>query len=107
MDDRRESSALACLVAAVFAVLPWPVWAQGLGQPIPGEEPGARSPAAAAGGRLATPAAATEASGPFPGTVPPVPIEESLDPSLYICGRGDVFELNFWGRQNFRNRVTV
>src|SRR5262249_55498479 len=46
----------------------------------------------------------TEASGPerHPAAVParPVPLEQPLDPDKYICGRGDVFELNFWGRQN-------
>ena len=34
-------------------------------------------------------------------------LEEPLDPEKYICGRGDVFDLNFWGQQNFRFRVTV
>src|SRR6266446_6942121 len=42
-----------------------------------------------------------------PGGVPPLPLEEPLDPDKYICGRGDVFELNFWGRQNFKLRVMV
>src|SRR5262249_39610595 len=35
------------------------------------------------------------------------PLEEPLDPGKYVCGRGDTFELNFWGQQNFRLRVTV
>src|SRR2546421_10580029 len=42
-----------------------------------------------------------------PSAVPTLPLEEPLDPDKYICGRGDVFELNFWGRQNFKLRVTV
>src|SRR6266446_9494425 len=42
-----------------------------------------------------------------PTVVPTLPLEEPLDPDKYICGRGDVFELNFWGRQNFKLRVTV
>src|SRR6266446_1239435 len=42
-----------------------------------------------------------------PNVAPIVPLEEPLDPNKYICGRGDVFELNFWGRQNFKLRVTV
>jgi len=42
-----------------------------------------------------------------PGAVPTLPLEEPLDPDKYICGRGDVFELNFWGRQNFKLRMTV
>lgn len=39
--------------------------------------------------------------------VPGIPLEEPLDPNTYICGRGDTFELNFWGIQNFRLRVSV
>src|SRR5438132_937383 len=42
-----------------------------------------------------------------PSPVSTLPLEEPLDPDKYICGRGDVFELNFWGRQNFKLRVTV
>lgn len=42
-----------------------------------------------------------------PYVVPILPLEEPLDPDKYICGRGDLFELNFWGRQNFKLRVTV
>src|SRR5207302_5870641 len=42
-----------------------------------------------------------------PGGVPTLPLEEPGDPDKYICGRGDVFELNFWGRQNFKLRMTV
>src|SRR5437879_2840858 len=33
---------------------------------------------------------------------PSLPLEQPLDPDKYICGRGDLFELNFWGRQNFK-----
>src|SRR5258708_31142518 len=42
-----------------------------------------------------------------PSAVSTLPLEEPIDPDKYICGRGDVFELNFWGRQNFKLRVTV
>jgi polysaccharide export outer membrane protein len=42
-----------------------------------------------------------------PQTTPTFPLEEPLDPDKYICGRGDVFELNFWGAQNFRLRVAI
>ena len=38
---------------------------------------------------------------------PPTPIDEPLDPDRYVCGPGDVLELNFWGVQNFRQRVTI
>jgi protein involved in polysaccharide export with SLBB domain len=42
-----------------------------------------------------------------PSTVSTLPLEEPLDPDQYICGRGDILELNFWGRQNFKLRMTV
>lgn len=42
-----------------------------------------------------------------PQLTPTFPLEEPLDPKKYICGRGDTFELNFWGQQNFRLRATV
>ena len=35
------------------------------------------------------------------------PLDEPLDPDRYVCGPGDVLELNFWGIQNFKLRVTV
>lgn len=38
---------------------------------------------------------------------PVIPVEEPLDPEQYICGRGDTFDLNFWGQQNFKLRITV
>lgn len=38
---------------------------------------------------------------------PPISIEHPIDPDAYICGPGDVFELNFWGQQNFRLRIAV
>jgi len=39
--------------------------------------------------------------------VPPPPTDEPLDPDKYVCGNGDILELNFWGVQNFRLRVTI
>jgi len=39
---------------------------------------------------------------------PPVPaLDETVDPDQYVCGPGDVIELNFWGVQNFRLSVSV
>ena len=29
-----------------------------------------------------------------------LPLEAPIDPQTYICGAGDQFQLNFWGRQN-------
>ena len=36
-----------------------------------------------------------------------VALEGPLDPDRYLCGPGDVFELNFWGAQNFKVRATA
>jgi protein involved in polysaccharide export with SLBB domain len=38
---------------------------------------------------------------------PPVSLEQPIDPDKYVCGPGDVFELNFWGPQNFRVRMSA
>lgn len=37
----------------------------------------------------------------------PISLEKPIDPALYLCGPGDVFELNFWGRQNFRLQIAA
>lgn len=37
----------------------------------------------------------------------PLALEAPVDPDTYICGPGDVFELNFWGQQNFRLRIAA
>ncbi len=34
-------------------------------------------------------------------------VDEVVDPATYVCGPGDVLELNFWGVQNFRLRAVV
>lgn len=36
-----------------------------------------------------------------------IPLEAPIDPSAYVCGPGDGFELHFWGRQNFLLRLGV
>lgn len=36
-----------------------------------------------------------------------IALEAPLDPTRYVCGPGDGFELNFWGQQNFQLRVSV
>jgi polysaccharide export outer membrane protein len=36
-----------------------------------------------------------------------IPLETPIDPSAYVCGPGDGFELNFWGKQNFQLRLGV
>src|SRR5215208_7168103 len=38
---------------------------------------------------------------------PPVALEQPIDPNNYVCGPGDMFELNFWGQQNFRLRIAA
>jgi len=37
----------------------------------------------------------------------PISLEQPIDPDHYICGPGDVFELDFWGQQNFRMPITA
>jgi protein involved in polysaccharide export with SLBB domain len=34
-------------------------------------------------------------------------VDAPIDPEQYVCGPGDVFELDFWGAQNFKLRVAV
>jgi polysaccharide biosynthesis/export protein len=34
-------------------------------------------------------------------------LDETIDPDRYVCGPGDILELNFWGVQNFKLRVTI
>lgn len=36
-----------------------------------------------------------------------VAVEEPVNPDAYACGTGDVFELEFWGQQNFRLKLAV
>lgn len=91
------------------------LWTNGtaLAQGLPG--PGASGqPPAAVAPTLTVPAAPSDTEvvrgeRPVitPSLVPVIPMEEPLDPDKYVCGRGDVFELNFWGVQNFRLRVTI
>jgi protein involved in polysaccharide export with SLBB domain len=38
---------------------------------------------------------------------PPVSLEQPIDPDTYVCGAGDALELNFWGQQNLRLKLTV
>src|ERR1700689_3642152 len=41
-------------------------------------------------------------------TAPPlISLEQPIDPDAYICGPGDVFELVFWGQQNFRLKIAA
>jgi protein involved in polysaccharide export with SLBB domain len=42
-----------------------------------------------------------------PGAPAAPVIDETIDPDRYVCGPGDVLELNFWGVQNFKLRVTI
>ncbi|MEO6772809.1 MAG: SLBB domain-containing protein [Kofleriaceae bacterium] len=46
-------------------------------------------------------------AGTAPIVAPPVALEQPLDPDSYVCGAGDVLELNFWGQQNLRLKLTV
>lgn len=52
--------------------------------------------------------AATAAPAPlFAPVPPPLSIEYAIDPETYVCGPSDVFELAFWGSQNFQLKVTT
>ena len=83
-----------------------------LAQALP--QPGGLSVPSSGAPPLASPMAPTEPevvraerpvlTAPVPGAPP---IDELLDPDKYVCGPGDVLELNFWGMQNFKLRVTV
>src|SRR5450755_4279706 len=43
-----------------------------------------------------------------PQALPPViSLEQPIDPDHYVCGAGDVLELNFWGQQNLRLKLTI
>jgi protein involved in polysaccharide export with SLBB domain len=51
---------------------------------------------------------------PAPGAPPAAlsspalpPVDAPVEPDAYVCGPGDVLDLNFWGLQNFRHRTTV
>lgn len=50
---------------------------------------------------------ASRAELPVLGPAGTSPVDEPLDPDKYVCGSGDVLELNFWGVQNFKLRVIV
>ncbi|HEY3354188.1 MAG TPA: SLBB domain-containing protein, partial [Polyangia bacterium] len=98
----RGMAIVAGLLAPVTALFPLIAYAQ----PMPGPGPEEQRP----GPRRGTGAEAAETAEPGvpqPVTGQPVPLEEPLDPETYICGRGDIFELYFWGRQNFTLRVPV
>src|SRR6267142_1889089 len=103
---------LAALLIPYVALisLPGSARAQIIAPSMPGE-PGTSAPASAVPMQVAVPqdTEVLQAERPVinPGGVPTLPLEEPLDPDKYICGRGDLFELNFWGRQNFKLRMTV
>jgi protein involved in polysaccharide export with SLBB domain len=68
----------------------------------------------AAGGTLGVPVAPTDTEviraerGALNAVAPAVPpLDQPIDPDRYVCGPGDVLELNFWGAQNFKLRVVV
>ena len=49
----------------------------------------------------------TDRQSQTPATPGATPVDEPLDPDLYVLGPGDVLELHFWGIENFRVRVVV
>jgi protein involved in polysaccharide export with SLBB domain len=92
--------------------------AQGSGAQGGGSFPGVQTP---------SPFGGTQGSSPFGGTFPggndaadvgrlqqvpgvslgPTPIDAPLDPDAYVCGHGDVLDLDFWGVQNLRLRTVI
>ncbi|MFO0584857.1 MAG: SLBB domain-containing protein [Anaeromyxobacter sp.] len=93
------------LVLAFSPALWWgpAAWAQSA---LPQAAPAA--PAAGGVPDLAIPSADLQ---PDPRTRLPAasqpPVDEPIDPAAYVCGPGDVFELNLWGIQNTSLRLTV
>lgn len=67
---------------------------QTFGPPAGNEITGGNSGTQPAAGR------ATEAEQDATKTESTLPLEEPVDPDKYVCGSGDVFQLNFWGHQN-------
>jgi protein involved in polysaccharide export with SLBB domain len=81
----------------------------GLAPPwIPGASPAAPGDREASEeiGRGGRPGAAFPSGAAQPLPLAPA-IDEPVDPDKYLCGPGDVLELNFWGLQNFKLRVAV
>lgn len=57
---------------------------------------------------LAQPAADPDAAAlPLAAPAAPPSMDQPIDARTYVCNRGDVFEMNFWGAQTFRVRSTV
>jgi polysaccharide biosynthesis/export protein len=94
-------------VAALLAMTAL-VAAQPLPDPVPADS---RMPSAGTDIKIpvtgpTSEAMAAEAAG-ITSTPAPISIEQPIDPELYICGPGDIFDLNFWGAQNFRLKIAV
>src|SRR5260370_19831132 len=108
--DSRYFPLIAAVRAPAETVVGLPAAgrAEGLAPPL---EPSERGTSAAPQMSVAVPSDTwvVQAERPVinPSAVSTLPLEEPIDPDKYICGRGDIFELNFWGRQNFKLRVTV
>jgi polysaccharide export outer membrane protein len=67
----------------------------GVAMPVTLDESGSQ------GGALELEGHASRARPPF------VPVEQPIDPDTYLCGPGDVFQLDFWGQQTLRLSLTV
>lgn len=89
---------------ALFCLLPTIAGAQPLPTP-PSETPsGASTSIPVSSSATEVMSAETAASS---STVTPFSLEQPINPDTYICGAGDVFELNFWGQQNFRLKIAA
>ncbi len=101
---RRVTIGVLAVVAAMALL------SQAAAQPMPPEPPRERPDAPAT--TMPVPIEeGTEVSGterPIRTSDPlPTPLEKPVDPTTYVCGPGDSFDLNFWGRQNFRLQITA
>jgi protein involved in polysaccharide export with SLBB domain len=100
---RADCRSCASLLAttALIATLP----GTALGQPAPdpaSSETGPKIPVTAPSPELMGGEMAASST-----MLPPISLEHPIEPNTYVCGPGDVFELEFWGQQNFRLRITV
>src|SRR5262249_11144968 len=104
---RRLVVGMIAITAIVNAALAQPLPGSELqgdpARPLPGAEP--RIPVTMGDKtEVLAPEAATAQPPVMP---PPVSLEQPIDPDAYVCGPGDVLELNFWGAQNFHLRLAV
>jgi len=86
------------------------VWAQAItAAPVAGAPPASTSTSAGTGTALELTIPSSDLQPEARSRTPanPPPVDAPIDPATYVCGPGDVFELNLWGLQNASLRLTV